>query len=71
MANLTRETPLSRQGATPTAGYIGAITVAILSPLPAFADSEISRQFIPILGLTTDDHAVVTIRSACLPIHGP
>jgi hypothetical protein len=28
---------------------VGAITEAILSPLHSFADSEIRRQFIPIL----------------------
>jgi len=40
---------------------VGAITVAILSPLASFADSEIRRQFIPILGRATDDHAIGTV----------
>lgn len=40
---------------------VGAITVAILSPLASFADSEIRRQFIPILGLATGDHAIGTV----------
>lgn len=42
----------------------GAMAVAILSPLtalPSFADSGVSRQLIPILGLTTDEHAVGTV----------
>lgn len=42
----------------------GVMAVAILSPLtalPSFADSGVSRQLIPILGLTTDEHAVGTV----------
>lgn len=43
---------------------VGAMALAILSPLtalPSFADSEVRRQFIPILGLATDGHAVGTM----------
>ena len=42
----------------------GAMALAILSPLtalPSFADSEVRRQFIPILGLATDDHEIGTV----------
>jgi predicted S18 family serine protease len=41
-----------------------ALALAILSPLtalPSFADSGVSRQLIPILGLTADEHAVGTV----------
>ena len=43
---------------------VGVMAVAILSPLialPSFADSGVSRQLIPILGLTTDDRAIGTV----------
>lgn len=42
----------------------GAMAAAILGPLtalPLFADSGVSRQLIPILGLTTDDRAIGTV----------
>ncbi|MEO7862952.1 MAG: hypothetical protein ABIU05_21435 [Nitrospirales bacterium] len=43
---------------------VGAMAVAILSPLtalPSFAHSGVSWQLIPILGLTTDDPAIGTV----------
>jgi len=42
----------------------GALALAIIVPmtaLPSFAESGVSRQLIPILGLTTDERAVGTV----------
>jgi len=42
----------------------GALALAIIVPmtaLPSFAESGVSRQLIPILGLTTDERAIGTV----------
>jgi predicted S18 family serine protease len=55
---------LSRRRSVRRLVTAGVMALAILSPLtalPSFADLEVRRQFIPILGLATDDHSIGTV----------
>jgi hypothetical protein len=51
----------------------GTLALAIIVPataLPLFAESGVSRQLIPILGLTTDDRAIGTVAYLALSFGG-
>ncbi len=43
------------------AGALALAIIVLATALPSFADSGVSRQFIPILGLTTDECTIGTV----------